>query len=193
MACQVGVLGVGGDGGPATSAICGSPAGVLADGSGGAYFSDFATSSVRHVLPNGTVVPFLGIETYNQDALYAGDGGPASLATINGPAHLASDCASTVFVANRLNHNILRVAGGIVRSIAGGVDSIAGYSGDGGPASLARLNSPNGVTFDCVTGYLYIADTYNSIVRAISPECKWRQLRATYELSMFSMTYPFFL
>lgn len=168
VGCQLGVLGVGGDGGPATSATCGSPAGVLADGAGGVYFSDFATSSVRHVLPDGSIVPFLGVETYNTDALYSGDGGPATLATINGPAHLASDCASDVFVANRLNHNILRVSGGIVRSIAGSVGSLSGYSGDGGPASLARLNSPNGVAYDCVTGFLYIADTFNSVVRVVS-------------------------
>lgn len=125
----------------------------------GFYFSDLGTSSVRHVGADGIISPFLGVESYNADAPYSGDGGPASLAVINGPAHMTSDCTGAVIVANRLNHNVLRVAGGVVKLIAGGVDSVAGFAGDGGPASSARLNSPNGVAFDCARSQLFIADT----------------------------------
>lgn len=166
-ACVLNAVGVGGDGGPATSATCGSPEGVLSDEAGGFYFSDLGTSSVRHVGADGVVWPFLGVESYNAEAAYSGDGGPASLATINGPAHMTSDCAGAVIVANRLNHNILRVYGGIVTSIAGGIDSVSGYAGDGGPATGARLNSPNGVAFDCTRSWLFIADTGNSVIRVV--------------------------
>ena len=169
VACTYGQYGVGGDGGPAQSAICGSPDGVLSDGAGGVYFSDFATSSVRHVWANGTVTSFLGVESYNTNNAYSGDGGPATLATINSPAHLTGDCAGAVYVANRANHNVLRVRDGVVVSVAG-TPNVAGYAGDFGPASSALLNNPNGVEFDCVTGRLYIADTYNSVIRAVLPE-----------------------
>lgn len=57
---------------------------------------------------------------------------------------------------------------GNVRMIAGGYQ--AGYSGDGGPATAARLNAPQGVAIDTALGNIYIADTGNNVVRMIGPD-----------------------
>jgi DNA-binding beta-propeller fold protein YncE len=72
-----------------------------------------------------------------------------------------------LYVADSGNHRIRRVdlATGTIRTVAG---STMGFSGDGGPASAARFNNPRGLTVDSA-GRLIIADTFNSVVRVITP------------------------
>ena len=81
-------------------------------------------------------------------ASYSGDDGPATSATINSPLGIAIDSSGNVFF-NEFSNNILRkitVATGIISTYAG--TGTASYSGDGGVASSAALNQPNGLCID---------------------------------------------
>ena len=96
---------------------------------------------------------------------YTGDGAAASLARLNSPAGLAMDAAGNLYIADRDNHCIRKVsASGTISTIAGTGQS--GYTGNGGPATSARLNSPRGVTVDGA-GDIFIADTGNHWVRKV--------------------------
>jgi sugar lactone lactonase YvrE len=95
---------------------------------------------------------------------YGGDGGPATQARIRAPRAIALDGNGVLYIADSRNHRIRRVGSdGIITTIAG--TGVAGFSGDGGPATLARLNQPRGLTV--ADGTLYIADSDNSRVRRV--------------------------
>lgn len=101
---------------------------------------------------------------------YDGDGGPATSAELNSPVDVETDPAGNIYVADRDNSAIRRIdiASGIMSTIAG--DGSQGYTGDGGPAAKARLFSPSGlclVRSGPQAGRIYIADTYNSVLRVI--------------------------
>ena len=97
---------------------------------------------------------------------FAGDGGPAAAAVLNGPFDIAFDAAGNLYFADTFNNRIRRVdrASGVITTIAGNGDK--GYSGDGGPAIAAALNEPYGVVVDRA-GNLYTADRLNRRVRRI--------------------------
>lgn len=97
---------------------------------------------------------------------FAGDGGPAAAAVLNGPFDVAFDRAGNLYFSDTFNHRIRRIDGrsGIVTTVAGCGDS--GYGGDGGPAIRAALNEPYGIVLDRA-GNLYIADRLNRRVRRV--------------------------
>jgi sugar lactone lactonase YvrE len=97
---------------------------------------------------------------------FAGDGGKASEALLNGPFDVAFDRNGNLYFSDTFNHRIRRVdaATGIISTIAGNGE--AGFSGDGGPASMAALNEPYGIVVDRA-GNLYTADRLNRRVRRI--------------------------
>lgn len=96
----------------------------------------------------------------------AGDGGPASQAQLNGPTGVSfSD--SSILLADTGNSCIRRIdAAGTISTVAGRC-GVAGYSGDGGPATDATLNQPQAVIAGN-DGTLYIADTDNSRIRRVN-------------------------
>src|SRR5579864_2404603 len=97
---------------------------------------------------------------------FAGDGGPAPAALLNGPFDLCFDMAGNLIFSDTFNNRIRRVDGesGIITTLAGSGDK--GYSGDGGPATEAALNEPYGVVVDRA-GNVYTADRKNACVRRI--------------------------
>jgi hypothetical protein len=97
---------------------------------------------------------------------YLGDGGPAVGAQFDEPMGVAVDPAGDVFVADLSNRIRKITPDGIVTTVAG--SGIAGFAGDGGPATNAQLNHPTGVVVDA-TGGILIADQHNYRVRRVDP------------------------
>jgi trimeric autotransporter adhesin len=95
---------------------------------------------------------------------YAGDGMAAATASLNTPTDVACDTAGNIYIADEFNHVIRKVnPAGIIFTIAG--SGVAGYSGDGGPATLAKFNRPTNVFVK--GGNIYITDELNHAIRKI--------------------------
>lgn len=137
------------------------PRDVAADAAGNLYIVDLAASKVYRVAPDGRGTVFAGTGTI---AFY-GDGGPAGSATLALPRGVALDGAGNVYIADTSNHRIRQVTrDGTISTIAGAGGP--GFLGDGGPATLALLNTPSAVALD-TRGNIYIADTGNQRIRRI--------------------------
>ena len=164
-----GLLGRSGDGVPAASARLWWPASLAVDGSRNVYFSEVGNSRVRKVDTRRTLQTVAGTGR----AGFSGDGGPATSAQLsigsgsNDPAGVAIDGQGNVYIADPGNSRVRRVnAAGTISTFAG--TGQRGYSGDGGPATAARLDSPVGVAVDR-HGNVYIGDSENDRVRRVSP------------------------
>jgi trimeric autotransporter adhesin len=143
------------------NALLNRPIGVAADALGNWYVADTANSRVRKVQPGGNLFTIAG----NGNASYFGDGGPAIQGSVNQPEGVAVDSAGNVYIADTLDHAVRKVTpDGEITTLAG--NGNPGYSGDGGPASQARLNQPRGLAVDA-DGNVYVADTGNNQVRRI--------------------------
>jgi sugar lactone lactonase YvrE len=155
-----GTAGFSGDGGPATSAQLG-PADVASDGNGNFYIADTGNQSIRKVDASGVISTVAG----NGIEGFGGDGGPATSAEFRSPYAVAADHHGNVFIADTFNQRIRKVdSSGIVSTVAG--RGGPGYSGDGGPATQAKLHNPIGVAVDS-SGNLYIADQNNNRIRKV--------------------------
>jgi hypothetical protein len=98
---------------------------------------------------------------------FIGDGGPATSAGLDYPRDMIQDHAGNTYVADAYNHRIRKVTpAGRISTFAG--TGIAGFSGDGGLAKNAMLNSPNGMLFD-PAGNMLVADGSNNRIRRIDP------------------------
>jgi trimeric autotransporter adhesin len=97
-------------------------------------------------------------------------GGPNNLAalrtSVGYPGSIAFDSAGNTYIADSYSSHIFKVnTTGTVTVVAG--NGTLGYSGDGGPATSAALNGPEGVFLDGA-GNIFIADTQNSVIREVS-------------------------
>lgn len=158
-----GAYGYTGDGGPAINAKLSSPAGVALDRKGNLLFCDEFNYVIRKInLTTGVISTVAG----NNVQGYSGDGGPATSAEINSPQGLACDTAGNIYIADFLNNRIRKVDAfsGNISTVAG--NGTLGYYGDGGPATLAEINKPLGITVS-PNGDIFIADTYNYRVRKV--------------------------
>ena len=154
-----GIRGFSGDGGPATSASLNVPWGVAVDTSGNVYIADRDNHRVRRVdAATGVITTVAGG--------FVGDGGPATSSSLNSPAGIALDASGNLYIADSAHHRVRLVDGatGTITTVAGTTST--GFSGDGGPATTANLNSPQGVAVDG-SGNLYISDTFNHRVRRV--------------------------
>jgi sugar lactone lactonase YvrE len=156
-----GTAGYSGDGGPATSAYLGIPVGLSLDASGNLYIACQSDSRIRKVNPAGTITTVAG----NGTTGYSGDGGAATSAELDAPQSVYVDASGNIYIADWGNDRIRKVTpSGIITTVAG--IGTAGYSGDGGAATNAQLNAPQGVYKDA-TGNIYIADGANSRIRRV--------------------------
>ncbi len=156
-----GEFGFAGDGGPATAAKLASPYGLTLDGSGNLYFVDSNNMRVRKVTAAGVISTVAGNGAFG----FSGDGGQATSAKLGYPIDVAADAAGNLLIADQYNSRIRKVTSGLMTTIAGTGEF--GFSGDGGPATSAQLNTPQGVAFDKV-GNVFVGDTYNSRVRKLT-------------------------
>jgi uncharacterized protein (TIGR03437 family) len=154
--------GYSGDHGAATSAQLEYPDGIAVDSAGNVYVADMTAQVVRIIAPNGTISTYAG----QGSAGYTGDGGAATQAQLNAPMGLALDSAGDLYIADYGNNVVRKVSkSGVIATAAG--NGSPGYSGDGGAATAAALNKPEGVAV-APSGLLYIADTFNNRVRVVS-------------------------
>ncbi|WP_405642440.1 RICIN domain-containing protein [Streptomyces uncialis] len=161
-----GVAGFTGDNEPAVAARLNRPYGIAVDSSGTLYFSDFNNHRVRRITTDGKISTVAGTGV----AGFSGDNGPAAAAQLNGPREVVVDSAGAVHVVDSNNHRVRRITtDGKISTLAG--TGVAGFSGDGGPATAARLNLPLGVAMDS-SGVLYLADYNNHRVRRITTDGK---------------------
>ena len=99
---------------------------------------------------------------------YSGDGGPAIRAQLSWPRDMAISEDGSLYIADTMNHRIRKVnPEGVIITVVG--NGIAGYSGDGGPATDAQLNGPRDVEIG-TDGAIYIADTNNHCIRKVTPD-----------------------
>lgn len=159
-----GTCGFSGDGGSALSAALLFPTGVAADGSGNIYIADTDNARVRKVDTAGVITTVAG----NGCTVYgAGDGGPATSASLCGPTAVAVDGSGNLFIAEYTSGLIRRVdPTGTITTIAGGVGNTA--LGDGGPATSALLQFPYSLTLG-PGGTIYVSDSGNFRVRVLTP------------------------
>jgi len=159
-----GTPGYSGDSDAATAATLKNPCGVAADSEGNVYIADTGNHVIRKISPNGNISTIAG----TGEAGYAGDGGKGTEAKLNYPIGLWLDASGNLFIADSFNHRIRKLApDGIITTVAGNGE--AGWSGDGGSATEAKLNYPQGVFVDAA-GNIFIADTFNSLIRKVDPD-----------------------
>jgi sugar lactone lactonase YvrE len=149
-----------GDGGPATAALIVAPSGIAVDAAGNVYIGDIS-NRIRKVNTLGIISTIAG----NGTAGSIGDNGPATAAEINQPEALAVDNKGNVYIGTVGDNKVRMVnSSGIISLVAG--NGIAGATGDGSPATSAKLNFPSGLAVDTF-GNVYIADMANSKIREV--------------------------
>jgi uncharacterized protein (TIGR03437 family) len=151
-----------GDTGPATSASLLTPYAVTVDSAGNFYFVENGDGVVRKVTVATQIITRLA---GNGTAGFSGDGSAATKAQLNFPGGMALDSSGNIYIADSLNYRIRKVSGSNISTSAG--NGVLSYSGDGGPANDAELNTPEAVAVDS-SGNVYIADTRNNVVRKVS-------------------------
>jgi|SRR5579859_145984 len=138
--------------------------GLALDHAGNLYLADRGGDTVRRLAADGRLSVYAGTGTLG----FAGDGGAAVAAELAFPTGLALDSLGNLLIADQGNNRIRRIdqATGIITTVAGS-DSHYGFSGDHGPAVQAKLSLPGGVA--TIGSWVYVSDTGNNRVRAISP------------------------
>ena len=157
---------------PATLSSLDRPQAVAVNAQGVVFVADTYNNRVVKVTPQGQVTAVAG----HGVAGYSGDGRLAAFAELNEPAGVALDSQGNLYIADSANNVVRRVDAktGIITTVAGDFaadkasDGLGGFSGDGGPATSAQLNDPQGVALDGA-GDLFIADTFNNAVREVTP------------------------
>jgi sugar lactone lactonase YvrE len=157
-----GLVGFSGDNGPATSARFNYIQGIAADSAGNVFIADQKNVRIRKITPAGVITTVAGSGGWG----LGGDGGPAVSAHLANPRGLAVDQAGNLFIADSDNHEVRMVTqAGVISTVAG--NGTAGFSGDGGPATIAQLNEPVAVAVDAA-GNIFIADQHNNRIRMVN-------------------------
>ncbi|MDR3724878.1 MAG: Ig-like domain repeat protein [Terracidiphilus sp.] len=161
-----------GDGGLATSATLNTPSGVALDGAGNLYIADTGNNVIRMITAaNGNIETVAGMGPPTQ-AGYNRDGIAATSAQLNQPQGVTVDGSGNLYIADTNNQRIRLVSAstGLISTVAGNgftnTNGSGGYSGDGGLAAAAELNSPYAVAFNA-SGNMYIPDSANNRVRVV--------------------------
>ena len=159
-----GERGYAGDGGPATQARLDLVHGVAALPDGSFVVDDMGNNRIRRVWPDGTITTVVG----TGENAFRGDGGPAAVAAIALPRGVAARPNGELLIADTGNARVRSVSpAGVINTVAGTGES--GFSGDGGPATAARLRRPFGVAPLPGGGFL-IADLDNNRIRRVAAD-----------------------
>jgi sugar lactone lactonase YvrE len=157
-----GTPGYNGDGTLATSSQVNLPPSSRPDIYGNVYIADRGNHRIRKI---DAITGIISTIARTGVAGFSGDGGPAISAQLSSPVGLAVMHDGTLFISDYGNNRIRKISpDGLISTYAG--TGIAGFQGDGGLASNARINNAWGLTFDNDSN-LYIADRGNDRVRKI--------------------------
>ena len=141
-----------------------NPYGLVIGPDGALYFCDLDNQRIRRLdLKTHKITTIAG----TGERGYRGDGGPAVEAALNMPHELRFDRQGNLYVAERDNHVIRKVdlKTGIISTVVG--TGVAGFGGDGGPATRAQLRQPHSIVFD-QDGTLLICDIGNHRIRRLN-------------------------
>jgi sugar lactone lactonase YvrE len=159
-----------GDGGPATAASLSSPTGTAFDSAGNLYIADSGNDVIREVLAATGIIQTVAGNGHACSSA-CGDGGPATSAELNAPAGVWLDGQNNIYIADTGDYTVrvVNAQTGIINVVAGVEQTpcLAAPCGDGGPATMATLNDPQGVFVDSM-GNIYIADTNDQVIRVVN-------------------------
>jgi len=147
----LGQFGTSGDGGQAINCTFTTPSALAFDNSNNLYIAD--NNYIRRIdNSTGIITTYAGSAT--KGSTYTGDGGLATNAGLYEPAGIVFDNSNNLYIADKYNHCIRKVVAktNIISTIAG--NGTQGYSGDGGLATIAQLNTPVGIAIDKI-GNIY--------------------------------------
>ncbi len=159
--------------GTSLTAMLGIPSSIVEDASGNIYVSGSGQGYVFKI--SGGNISILAGTGYSG---IPGSGIPATTAAMDAPTGLALDTAgANLFISEIYSNHVFEVnlASGTLINFAGNTTAsnpVGGYSGDGGPATQAALNTPQAIAFATAgpnAGTLYIADLGNNVIRAVAP------------------------
>ena len=161
-----GVRAYGGDNGPAMEAYMGNPKDVSVDSKGRVVIADHRHGRVRRVEEDGTIRCIAGSE----DKWDRGDNGPAVSACLVDVRSVAHGPNDDIYVGDGIGRiRKIDADTGTITTVAG--TGLPGYSGDGGPATQARIGGPSAIRFDGA-GNLYFSDSTYHVVRRLDTEGK---------------------
>ncbi len=158
-----GAFGSLGDGGLATDAALDFPTGVAVDASDNLFIADYRNHRIRRVDASTNIIT---LYAGSFPPGFSGDGGAATSALMNNPSGISVDGSGNYFITENENNRIRRVDAvtGIITTVAG--NGTEGFCGDGGPATAACLNEPDGVAVD-TSGNVFISDRGNHRIRRV--------------------------
>jgi|GEM_PF-2296294 uncharacterized repeat protein (TIGR01451 family) len=148
---------------PATSALTNEPDSGAFDANGNFYFSDGGNCVIREIV---TATGIINTVVGNGTCGFSGNSGPATAAELNFPQGIAIDPSGNLFIAD-INNNVIRRVDAttkVITTYAG--TGATGSTGDGGPASQATFEFPQGVGTD-TNGNLFIVDSGNNKIRMV--------------------------
>ncbi len=146
--------------GKADSATFFNPGGVAVDKKGNVYVADTHNSLIRKISADGFVSTFAGHRIYKSIP------GTDSTIRFDNPSGIAVDTEGNLYVSDWANDLIRKISPtGVITNLAGNGDR---GSKDGVGAS-ASFYLPGGLTTDSA-GNIFVADTYNNMIRKISPQ-----------------------
>jgi len=158
-----GGFGFGGDSGPATVATFHSPQCIYVSHAGDVYLNDQGNHRLRKISSTGIITTIAGDGSVG----YGGDGGPSTAAVVNLMGDITMDAAGTLYFSDDYGDRLRQIStSGIINTFAG--NGIGGHTGDGGLATSAQFDWPNGLTMSC-GGVLLTCEINNNDVRRIGP------------------------